>query len=188
MDIKKTYRKAMKNRLQQMTSFTYDRNSQLIASKLYNEDSWKQAKMIGITISVGREVSTRQIIERAWREGKQVAIPKTSWKPKQLNFHVFTTYKQIEEVKYGLFEPNEQETTLIQPIDIDLLIVPGLCFSYDGYRIGYGGGFYDRFLTNYQGLTLSLAFDFQCLNWVPSDNYDLPVKKIITNRKVYTNE
>jgi 5-formyltetrahydrofolate cyclo-ligase len=187
MNIKKTFRQAMKNRLQQMTTYTHETYSHEIASRLFAEDSWKNAKTIGITISVEREVNTKPIIEKAWQEGKKIVIPKAIWKSKELNFRLFTSYNQLEKVNFGIFEPKVNETTSILANEIDLLIVPGLCFSKDGYRVGYGGGFYDRFLVDYEGMALSLAFEFQCLNWIPTDKYDMPVNKIITNRRVIVN-
>jgi len=64
------------------------------------------------------------------------------------------------------------------------LIVPGLVFNEKGYRIGFGGGFYDRFLADYHGKTVSLAFDFQVMKEIPTESFDLPVQIIITNERV----
>ncbi len=63
----------------------------------------------------------------------------------------------------------------------DLIIVPGVAFSKDGYRIGYGGGYYDRYLADYQGSTLSLAADFQMQPFLTKESHDIPVQFIVTN-------
>jgi 5-formyltetrahydrofolate cyclo-ligase len=186
--LKSNYRNKMKKRLQQMSKYTYETTSKNIAAQLFSEEAWRKAKTIGITISIGREVNTKHIIERAWQEGKKVAIPKAIWETKQLQFRTFTSYNQISEVRLGLFEPLADQTCSISKDEIDLLIVPGLLFSLDGYRIGYGGGFYDRYLDKFLGMTISLAFDFQLLNWLPHDHYDIPVQKIITDRRAINND
>ena len=63
--------------------------------------------------------------------------------------------------------------------------MPGIVYSKTGYRIGYGGGYYDKFLANYAGQTISLAFDFQVVDEVVRDVFDIPVDKIVTNRQSF---
>jgi 5-formyltetrahydrofolate cyclo-ligase len=188
MSVKANYRKLMKKRLNQMNEHTYKKWSAIISNRLFSEKCWSEANTIGLTISIGKEVETKQIIQLAWEEGKQVVIPRTIWKTKEMEFRQINHFNELQENSYGLFEPHLDKTNPIKPENIDLLIVPGLCFDIRGYRIGYGGGFYDRFLKSFEGHTLSLAFDFQCITWVPTEKYDLPVKQIITNeRNMLTN-
>jgi 5-formyltetrahydrofolate cyclo-ligase len=174
----------MKQRLNQLPLHTYDTWSSMIANNLFQQSVWKQAKTIGITISVGKEINTRTIIERAWLEGKNVAVPQTKWKSREMRFRLFSDYDQLEKVKFDLYEPKESLTSCIDHEEIDLLIVPGLCFDENGYRLGYGGGFYDRFLANFNSYTISLAFPFQYLRWLPRDKYDLQIHMLITPTKV----
>ena len=72
------------------------------------------------------------------------------------------------------------------PSQIDLLIVPGLAYTQAGYRLGFGGGYYDRFLRDYDGKTISLAFNCQMIPQIDLEEHDLPVSKIITNTEVIT--
>lgn len=150
------------------------------SAELKELECWKQANTIGITVSQGLEWNTRPIIEAAWCEGKTVCVPKCLPKTKQLEFYKFDTYDQLEKVYYNLLEPKPEETTKVSKEQIDLLIVPGLLFDRRGYRIGFGGGYYDRFLKDYPNQTISLASERQIINHLPVEPFDLPVQMILT--------
>ncbi|MCM2531640.1 5-formyltetrahydrofolate cyclo-ligase [Neobacillus pocheonensis] len=162
----------------------YEDYSYKIATKLYDDLNWKEAKVIGITVSKAPEVDTYQIIRKAWELGKQVVVPKCYPKEKKLSFRTLTKFSQLESVFYGLLEPIVVETNEVEPSQIDLLIVPGLAFTKKGYRIGFGGGYYDRFLKGFSGETISLAFTHQIVPNFDVEVHDIPVSKIITNHEV----
>lgn len=184
MKDKKTIRKQMKDVLKDISKPLYEDYSYQIAQHLYEDEDWKEANVIGVTVSNPPEVDTYQIIRKAWEQGKAVAVPKCHPKDKQLVFHLLTEFNQLESVFFGLLEPMEERTPIIHPNNIDLLLVPGLAYRSSGYRLGFGGGYYDRFLTSYEGKTISLAFTEQMIENFPIDEYDLPVNKIITNERV----
>jgi 5-formyltetrahydrofolate cyclo-ligase len=186
MNEKNIIRKEMKERLTGLTKPNYEDYSYKIARNLFNEDDWKQAEVIGITISKEPEVDTYQIIRRAWESGKVVVAPKCHPKEKVLSFHKITRFSQLESVFYGLLEPIEEHTTEVKSDDINLLIVPGLAYTREGYRLGFGGGYYDRYLPDFKGKTISLAFHFQVLPQFPIEKHDIPVSKLITNDEVIT--
>ncbi|MBY0122388.1 5-formyltetrahydrofolate cyclo-ligase [Bacillus sp. S/N-304-OC-R1] len=181
---KKELRKQITEKLSKVTKPQYEHLSYHIAKGLYQDEYWRDAKTIGLTISRQPEVDTYQIIRRAWEEGKQVVIPKCLPKNREMIFRTLNQFDQLESVYYGLLEPIESETTEICPSSIDLLIVPGLAFTESGYRLGFGGGYYDRFLTKYNGHTLSLAFQLQIVSQLPVETHDIPVEKLITDQKV----
>ena len=85
--------------------------------------------VIGITISIPPEVDTYQIIRNAWDEGKRIVIPKCLAENRQMDFRELERFDQLESVYFGLLEPIESETNLVEPKDIDLLIVPGIAFD-----------------------------------------------------------
>jgi 5-formyltetrahydrofolate cyclo-ligase len=184
MNEKNLVRKKMRETLAALPKPYYEDYSDKIAKNLYNLENWSQAKMIGITISKPPEVDTYQIIRAAWESGKEVVIPKCLPKEKLLSFRKITNFSQLESVFYGLLEPKIEETIEVKPEDIDLLIVPGLAYTRNGYRLGFGGGYYDRFLTDYKGNTLSLAFHIQVIPQFDIEHHDIPVSKIITNHEV----
>jgi 5-formyltetrahydrofolate cyclo-ligase len=180
---KEILRKEMKVKLLSMSKALYEHRSYIIAQTLYKEALWKSSSTIGITVSNPPEVDTYQIIRKAWEEGKKVVIPKCIPQQKQMFFRQLERFDQLETVYFGLLEPIESETEQVTTEDIDLLIVPGIAFMSNGYRMGAGGGYYDRFLQGYHGNTMSLAFEDQIVSSLPIEAHDIPVAKIITNER-----
>ena len=101
---------------------------------------------MGLRFPVPPEVDTYQIIRKAWDEGKRIVTPKCLPKDRQMDFRVLDRFDQLESVYFGLLEPIESKTVRVDPEEIDLLIVPGMAFERRGFRMGVGGGYYDRFL------------------------------------------
>ncbi|WP_187373162.1 5-formyltetrahydrofolate cyclo-ligase [Bacillus rubiinfantis] len=184
MDEKKLLRKQVKEVLSQISKPVYEDYSYKIACTLFEDERWKQATTIGLTVSNFPEVDTFQIIRKAWETGKKVVVPKCDTTKKTLSFRMLTKFSQLESVYYGLWEPVVSLTTEVFPAQIDLLLVPGLAYSRSGSRLGFGGGYYDRFLALYSGPTVSLAFDEQIIPHIPVEQYDLPVAQIITPSEV----
>jgi 5-formyltetrahydrofolate cyclo-ligase len=181
MNEKQRLRKEIKERIHSIPKALYEHYSYVIAQTLYKDPLWTSAHTIGITISNSPEVDTYQIIRKAWDEGKRIVTPKCLPKEKQMDFRVLDRFDQLESVYFSLLEPIEARTKRVEPIEIDLIIVPGLGFDKNGFRLGVGGGYYDRFLQNYNGDTLSLAFQEQMVDDIPKEAHDIPVAKIITN-------
>ncbi|AIY05289.1 5-formyltetrahydrofolate cyclo-ligase [Planococcus sp. PAMC 21323] len=177
---KKTQRNHVLASLRQMTAEQYSNNSQVIVDQLMKDPAFLSAKTIGLTISAFPEVDTVKLIEKSWSAGKKVVAPKCITSNRTMDFRVFEHFNQLETVYMKLKEPIVAETTSVKPDEIDLLIVPGVVFSTQGFRIGFGGGYYDRFLANYSGQTRSLAFDRQIAMKIPVENHDLPVQGIYT--------
>lgn len=181
---KSTIRKIYIDTLKKMTQEDYIEKSNLINEQLFELKEFKHASMIAITMSRLTEVETRSIIEWCWSIGKSVAVPKTNSKEKTMEFRKITSFNQMEIVYLDIEEPVLSLTERVHPTEIELIIVPGVVFSHTGYRIGYGGGYYDRFLQDYSGVTVSLAFEVQVLERVPKERHDLGVQKIITEERV----
>jgi 5-formyltetrahydrofolate cyclo-ligase len=151
-----------------------------ITNRVLASDEFRSADTIGITISRYPEVDTRPLIEAAWAAGKRIAVPKCIHATREMDFRLITSYDSLETVYMGLFEPITDETLSVEKKGIDLQIVPGVVFSDEGYRIGFGGGYYDRYMSDYNGATLSLAFVTQTNHKIPVEGHDIPVSKIIT--------
>ena len=181
---KNELRQEMKQKLVDLQKKVYEEKSEKIAQNLFKEMSWVNAKTVGITVSNPPEVDTYQIIKKAWELGKRVVVPKCQPDKRQLGFRVIEQFSQLEKVFFGLYEPIESVTCEVDSALIDLLIVPGLAFSREGYRLGFGGGYYDRYLENYRGEKISLSFGIQIVPQLPVEEHDLPVAKIITEYEV----
>lgn len=185
---KQQFRKEMIDKLNNLSETTYNRYTNEIKETVVNDPCWKTAKVIGLTIAKFPEVNTKQLIETAWQENKIVVVPKCHPVNRQMTFHKITSFSDLEIVYYGLFEPILEKTLFVPKDDIELLFVPGLIYTRSGYRIGFGGGYYDRFLTDFSGMTVSIAFSCQIVHSFPIEKHDLPVRKIITNTEVITIE
>lgn len=178
-------RKDIQEKLQAVPKDVLKKWASEIAKNLYNTDDWKRADTIAITISRGTEVDTKVIIEKGWEQGKVIVVPKCEPTTKGMTFRVLESFDQLEVVYYGLLEPKENETKAVSSCEINLILVPGLAYNQKGYRIGFGGGYYDRFLSKYDGRTAALAFqEIQLVEELPLEEYDIPVNMIITNEQV----
>lgn len=182
---KKQIRELVRANLANMTQTYFDKQCKSIEERLFQLDEWKQAESIAITISNSREIHTKNIIEKAWKQGKKVAIPKCNSTDRSMVFRFFDNFNQLERVYFNLMEPIIHETVEAEGTDLDLMLVPGVAFDTSGFRIGYGGGFYDRYLEAYQGLTISMLLSEQIVSDIPRNQYDIPVQTLILPNGVH---
>ncbi|MEK3890732.1 5-formyltetrahydrofolate cyclo-ligase [Bacillus sp. FSL K6-3431] len=176
-------RKKVSNDLKSMDKMAYEHQSQLIAKRLMETNEWKMAKCIGFTISQFPEVDTWQLIRSGWLDGKSIVVAKCIPSVKQLKFKEITSFDQLEKVYMDLYEP-KMATTEVMNNKIDLLVVPGLAFNRQGFRVGFGGGYYDRYLNSFFGKTISLAFSSQIIENLPYEEHDIPVEQIMTDQEI----
>ncbi|MEQ2526185.1 5-formyltetrahydrofolate cyclo-ligase [Robertmurraya yapensis] len=183
MKEKKQIRKQIQQQLVDLSKPDYEHFSYQIAQRLFAESFWKVSNTISITISRMPEVDTYQIIRRAWEEKKTVVVPKCYPSNRTMKFRVLKAFNELESVFYGLYEPKEDVTDEVDKKHIDLMIVPGLAFTKSGERLGFGGGYYDRYLEGYDGKKISLAFQQQVVSSLPVESHDIPLQKIITEEE-----
>ncbi|ABO67734.1 MULTISPECIES: 5-formyltetrahydrofolate cyclo-ligase [Geobacillus] len=184
MDCKRELRRRMVDRLRQLSPAEKQAYDRQIAAYLYRWRQWQEAKVVAITIAKETEVDTVPIIERAWQEGKTVGVPKCNPMTKTMTFRQIASFAQLEKAYAGLLEPIEEQTTALGHDEFDLIIVPGVCFTKTGYRIGYGGGYYDRYLQGITATTAALAYSFQVVEDIPVEDHDVPVEFMITDQGV----
>lgn len=154
--------------------------SKALQKRLFASDLWREAKTVGLYLSMTNEWDTYQIVEQAFKEGKNIAIPKTIDETRALIFYQIEDLTQTVIGNFGISEPDTQKAKEIDKNQIDLLLVPGLIFTRDGYRIGFGGGYYDRFLTDFVQPTVSLASTKQLVDDFPVEPFDIPVNYLLT--------
>lgn len=171
-----------KQQLKKLTSATLETKASesKLAKKLFTTDIWQQAQTVGLTMAGELEVPTEVISIQAKREGKKVFYPRTLPK-RQMVFLPANTEKDFEMSKFGVLEP-KYDAKKVQT-DIDLLVVPGIAYALDSkIRLGFGGGYYDRYLKNFPGNTVSLvapAMAYPTAQW-PIDEFDVPLQTVIT--------
>jgi 5-formyltetrahydrofolate cyclo-ligase len=136
-------------------------------------------------LNFGTEVITDYLIEWAWREGKRVAVP-LCLPERQMIASAIETFEDVEPGYFGVREPKKQRLRPVEKNRIDLICVPAVAFDRRGYRVGYGGGYYDRFLSDISNEVprIGIVFARQVIDEIPVDRYDLPVQKIITEEEI----
>jgi 5-formyltetrahydrofolate cyclo-ligase len=153
--------------------------TEILLQKLIESSEWQNATSIATTISGPFEVPTTPVIEAALAAGKKVYVPKTM-PHRQMAFLPFVSYDKLVKSSFGLLEPEYDEILVNQ--SPDLIIVPGLAFAIDShYRVGFGGGYYDRFLAKYTGQSIALvpsAMAFATADWKIGE-YDIKIDKLI---------
>ena len=137
---------------------------------------YQEAKVIATYLSFPHEFQTQELIKRMLKDGKKVLIPKTYPKGR-MEFVVYDP-KQLAKTSFGLLEP-QGDLEVVEPSQIDLIHVPGLAFTTEGYRIGYGGGYYDRYLEHFAGHTMSTIYPGQVQEF-NLENHDIPVQEVLT--------
>lgn len=153
-----------------------------LLNQFIHSDSYKKSQVIGITISQKHEWETQMIIEQAWKDKKTVCVPLCVTDSKTLIFYQLDDFIQLKSGHFNLLEPEAETMNRIDKQIIDLLVVPGIVFDQNNYRIGHGGGYYDRFLENYQGESISLFHECQLVDNIPVEPFDIPVNKVIIAR------
>ncbi|OJF92921.1 5-formyltetrahydrofolate cyclo-ligase [Alkalibacterium sp. 20] len=177
---KEELRKGMLISLEKIGLIERKKAEKAMHEHLFESSLWKQAQSIGVTLSTKKEWDTKTIIERAWIEGKRVCIPKAIHQTRALHFYEITSFLQVERGYFDLLEPVVSETKRVDEATIDLMIVPGLIFTRSGHRIGFGGGYYDRFLKHFEKATVSLLHSNQLIDSFPVENHDIPVRYLFT--------
>ena len=175
---KKALRRQIGEKKSALTALEIEERSRALAEKLYETPQYRAAKSLYAYLSFNQEVRTNPIIERAWADGKRVAVPKVIGK--DMVFIWLTGFDQLGPGYYGITEPIENG-----PVADDgtaLVLMPGLAFDPDGHRVGYGGGFYDRFLEAEPNHPLvALCYDFQLFDHLEVEVHDIPVDRVITD-------
>jgi 5-formyltetrahydrofolate cyclo-ligase len=146
---------------------------------LLGSKEFRSAKVVGAYYAFGSEVKTDMIIERARALGKKVALP--SVEGDSLTFYELSSGKYMVRGRFGIMEPLPYG-----PVDrIDLLVVPGIAFDKKGYRLGYGKGYYDKFLAKKKTVAIGLGYSFQLLDSLPRDKHDMKLDAVATEDGVH---
>jgi len=155
--------------------------SREIEERLFSLSEFKSARVILFFASFRSEVDTGPMIRRALAFGKRVVLPKVKGTELVL-YEISDLDKDVSPGTWGIPEPHEPRPVMLE--EIDLIIVPGAAYDEQGNRAGYGAGFYDKLLPTFKKVTVALAFEFQIVPNVPTEMHDIPIKKIVTERRV----
>ncbi|NLX76996.1 MAG: 5-formyltetrahydrofolate cyclo-ligase [Clostridiaceae bacterium] len=159
--------------------------SGIIQDKVCNHPWFERSKTVFVYVSAGNEVRTNDIIEKAIRTGKRVCVPRVIPRVKMEAVPISNPENDLQTGFFGILEPKPH----LRPVsekETDLVIVPGLVFDLNGFRIGYGGGYYDKYLAQLPDTckTIGIAFEFQVVDELPAEAHDRNVMAVITEKRV----
>ena len=173
---KKELRAEIRQRKRAMTECEIDGKSGILGLKFRESQLYRAAKTIYGYLPYNQEVRTVPMLEQAIRDGKRVAVPKVYGE--EMRFIYIDDRTAVEKGYAGIPEPIADEPVADDPTA--LVLMPGLAFDPQGHRIGYGGGFYDRFLEQEpHHPTLALCYDFQMLEHLETEEHDIPVDCVL---------
>jgi len=173
---KNELRRYIRLKKEAMTEADILNKSKNLTDKFLNTKEYLDALAIYGYLSYNQEVRTEGILRQALLDGKRVAVPKIFGD--EMRFVYISDLKQVGPGYKGIPEPIADEPLAEEPYA--LVLMPGIAFTRNGGRIGYGGGFYDRFLSKETGhKTVALCYNFQILDTLPTEKFDIPVDKVI---------
>ena len=160
------------------------RRDKFVTDNLFALDEFKNAKTVLCYVSSSREVDTSCIIKQAVLSGKIVAVPRCVDAFGHMEFCRIDSVFDLEPGAFGIMEPNPS-CEIMTVFDNGICIVPALVFSEYGYRVGFGKGYYDRFLQSFSGTKIGLAYEEQIIKRIPHDSYDIKSDIIVSDKKVH---
>ncbi|MGN0194796.1 MAG: 5-formyltetrahydrofolate cyclo-ligase [Pseudoramibacter sp.] len=184
----KKEKQALRRRLLALRDMTHNAAAdQAILKTLFTLDLYRKADCIATYVSFGTETDTHALIRQALKDKKRVAVPYCV--PKSHTMQMLEITRFPEDLRPGtmdILEPDPETCPVVAPADIDCMIVPGVGFTEDGRRLGYGGGFYDRYLPKLKSLSRCVALvpEEMLVDDLPVEDHDQRIPKIITERRI----
>lgn len=178
---KKEIRKQYKILRNKMSEMEVKEKSDRICQNIISSNLFQQAERILAYAPLGNEVDIRPVIEEGWRQEKRIAFPKVFGDT--MRYFEVSSFSQLKEGTFHVMEPVETN-----PVDWKnaLVLVPGVAFDRQGNRMGYGKGYYDRFFEENQVvLKAGVAYELQVADQLPTEENDLPVEYLVTEKGVW---
>ena len=180
---KKEIRAMIKARKAALTPEFVADYSARVTEKFCAQDFYRDAQVLYAYLTFNEELRTDGLIRRAWADGKRVAVPRVLAKG-VMEFYYIDSFEVFVTSAFGVPEPPEDPARLADEREF-LLLMPGLAFDRDHNRVGYGGGFYDRYIERYQAKGTrfykpALAYEFQIVDAIPASEHDIRVDAVLT--------
>ncbi len=180
-EYKKEIRSQMRRIRREMSPQTVQEKNDRIYKRLIATQQYRRAKTVVVYVSKELEVDTRRLMEHAWADGKQVAAPRCVENTRLMKMHLIGSMEDLEEGAYGILEPYS-DLPVLEDTTNAICIVPAFCNDYRGYRVGYGGGYYDRYLSTFQGVKIGVNYSDCVRPKLIGGRYDVPVDLLVTDR------
>ena len=153
-----------------------------ICDRIISLSSFRFADTVLTYSPIGSEINVSKIALRALELGKKIAFPVCNTETREMTFKYISSLDELDIGAYSIPEP-QTDAECFSHIRHSLCIVPALAFDKRGFRLGYGGGYYDKFLKKFEGVVLGVAYDALIADILPTGVYDVPVDIIITERR-----
>jgi len=184
MNRKLELRKEMLDKQKEIPLEILSRKSDEIQKQIFTSRNYQEAKRIFLFVSMKNEVDTITIMVKAWADGKEVFVPITE-KKGEMYFVLLQSLDELYPTIFGVLEPRKGREWEDTPRKEDLFLVPGVVFDQKGNRIGYGGGFYDRYFARTQPYQkIGIVFSFQVIEEeIPKEEFDIAVDELLTENE-----
>ena len=153
-----------------------------IQRRVMSHPAWKRARALGTYLSLPDEVVTHTLVQQAWSLGKHLAAPVVNQAKNIMHFHRLDHQTPLQPGALGILEP--QDSPPVSCEALDLLLIPGVGFDESGFRLGFGKGYFDRFLRSCKAFRMGLAYEAQLTPALPVSSWDVPMDCIITEKRI----
>lgn len=177
-EAKRLHRKGFLRKRDALSEEKHTSMGKAIMETLFSRPRVKEAKTIAFYLHKGSEARTSEMIEKALSMGKEVLVPVTDHK---ITFYHFSSFEDLQKGKYGILEPKSREAPSKPP---DVVIIPGIAFGLCMHRIGYGKGYYDKYLGKSFAYRIGICYDFQVMEKLPTHANDQRMDEVITEKRI----
>lgn len=157
-----------------------------ICNKLLNLWAVRETDTFLCYVSTDIEVDTRELINALLSSGKRVAVPRCEGGPSEMNFYYINSLDELLPGSFGVLEPESDEENMLTQTENTICIVPAFMFDKSGYRLGYGKGYYDRYLSKYKGSTIGICYSQNVKDELFHGKFDRTVDMIVTEKQIIT--
>ncbi|MBR2338090.1 MAG: 5-formyltetrahydrofolate cyclo-ligase [Clostridia bacterium] len=161
-----------------------EQRDRCIADTVRSLWQYRDNKLLLIYVSTPIEVDTRTIITQALEDGKTVAVPRCIPQTRDMEFYRIRSLEELEKGTFGVLEPQPNPENRIDDLSQGLCVIPAFCYDFAGYRLGYGKGYYDRFLARFGGNMIGICYSDCIRHRLPHGRFDRAVELIVTEKYI----
>lgn len=178
--IKAELRQKYRSLRQAMPQEIKEQKDAAIAAQVRRLWQYQRNNVLLIYVSTSIEVDTLRIMRQAWEDGKRVAVPRCVPDTRNMEFYYINSTDELSPGMFGVLEPEINPERLYVESDGGLCIVPAFSYDWRGYRLGYGKGYYDRFLSRFEGNMVGICYSECVQRSLPHGRFDRPVELLVT--------
>lgn len=184
--IKRNLRQKYRDIRTNMSKTQKEKYDRMIFEKMISFPKYQKADVLLCFVSTGIEVDTINIINNAFETGKKVAVPKCLDKNGSMEFFLINSLDELKCDSFGILEPDPNTCVMLENYKNSFCILPGFAFDALGFRIGFGKGYYDRFLQKYTGVKVGVCYNSCLSNTLPRGRFDIPADYLVTQKYILT--